>query len=128
MFKASKIMTTDVVTVSPDTTVLDAIRLLVDKKISGLPVVDDSGTLVGIISEKDLLRLLYEVQAKNTPVSKFMTTNVVVFDENDELYDICECLIKNHFRRVPITSEGKLIGIISRPDIIEFILSLGQSK
>ncbi|MBN2311493.1 MAG: CBS domain-containing protein [Candidatus Hydrogenedentes bacterium] len=115
-------MTKDVVTVTPDCPIMEAMRLLVHHGLTGLPVVSGDGQLLGILSEKDMLRLLYEKPVGDASVEEFMTRDVVSFDENDNLIDICECLIANQFRRVPILSSGKLAGIISRGDIIRCIL------
>ena len=92
-----------------------------ERKITGLPVVSDDMSLRGIISEKDVLKLLYDPNTEEGIVADFMTREVTSFDENDELVLICEKLISNNFRRVPILSKGKLAGIISRHDIIKFI-------
>jgi CBS domain-containing protein len=124
LFKAKNIMTTNVASVKRETPIYEAIRILVEKNITGLPVVNDDMTLAGIISEKDVLKLLYDVEDKPGKVEDFMTKGIVSFNQEDSLIDITECLINNHFRRVTITSQGKLAGIISRKDIIKFILEL----
>ena len=82
----------------------------------------EAGRLVGIISEKDMLTLLDNVTDDTTKVKDVMTTNVTSFDQSVDMIEICECLVNSPFRRVPITSEGKLVGIISRKDIIKYIL------
>jgi CBS domain-containing protein len=122
MFKASKVMTRDVVTVREETPIMDAVRLLADKGITGLPVVDGENRLVGMVSEKDMLRLLYDADLGEKSVGEVMTRKVVGFGEDTEVVDICECLIQNTFRRVPILRDGKLVGLISRGDLIRFIL------
>ena len=124
IFKAKNIMTTDVAYVKKQTPIYEAIRILVEKNITGLPVVNDDMTLAGIISEKDVLTLLYNVGSRSGTVKEFMSRKVVCFDIEDNLVDVCDCLVNNHFRRVTITSEGRLAGIISRKDIIKFILEL----
>jgi CBS domain-containing protein len=124
MFKAKTVMTTDILFVKRRTPIYEAMRILVDKNITGLPVVNDDMTLAGIISEKDVLKLLYDIKDRAGNVEDFMTANICSFDADDNLVDITECLINNNFRRVPITSEGKLVGIISRKDIIKYILQL----
>ena len=124
MFKARTVMTTDILFVKRDTPIYEAMRMLVEKNITGLPVVNDDMTLAGVISEKDVLKLLYDIKDKPGKVEDFMTEETCSFDEGDSLVDITECLINNNFRRVPITSAGKLVGIISRKDIIKYILQL----
>jgi len=122
MFKAKDIMNTDVITVKRKTEIYDAIRILVENNITGLPVVNDDMTLAGIISEKDVLRLLYNMEDKPGNVEDFMTKDVISFDQEDNLIEIAESLIKSGFRRVPILKEGKLTGIISRKDVIKYII------
>ena len=92
-------------------------------KISGTPVVEDDMSLVGFISEKDVLHLLHaNKDQEEKTVKDFITQPAIYFDENESLLDICNLLAKNIFRRVPITSKGKLVGIISRGDIIAHIV------
>jgi CBS domain-containing protein len=116
--KAKDIAKYGVITIEKNKSVYDAIRKLVEKNISGLPVIDDTG-LAGIISEKDVLRLLYDNKVLQGSVGDYMTRNVVSFDEEDNLTDICDCLMNNNFRRVPIMHQGKLAAIISRADLIK---------
>ena len=124
MFKAKTIMTTNVISVSKQTGIYEAIRTMVENNITGLPVVNDDMSLAGVISEKDVLSLLYNIEDKPGKVEDFMTKTPVCFNEDDSLIDIAECFIKNDFRRVPIVTQGKLTGIISRKDIITYILKL----
>jgi len=105
------------------------VELLAKNSVTGIPVVEDDMTLVGILTEKDVLRLFYALKdAENKIVSDFMTQPAVHFNENESLLDICDCLMNNLFRRVPVTSKGKVIGIISRPDLIEYILRLRRES
>jgi CBS domain-containing protein len=126
MFKARDIMTTDVVSVKPKTAIYDAIKLMVERNITGLPVVNDSMALVGVISEKDVLQLLYNCEdlkaGDSGTVEHFMTPHPVAFNCEDNLIAVCNCLIKNHFRRVPVLDDGKLVGIITRKDLIKYII------
>ena len=92
--------------------------------MTGLPVVNDDMSIIGIVTEKDVLALLYNIEDRMRKVEDFMTEEVVCFDEDDSLISITECLIESNIRRVPITSQGKLVGVISRKDIISYILKL----
>ncbi len=123
MFETRTIMSTDVVSVKPDTPISEAVELLVAKDITGIPVVNDDGTLAGIVTEKDILSLLADTKCAAGTAEQYMTRDVVTFDADDDFIAICECLMKNHFRRVPILSGGKLVGIVSRADIIKYIAS-----
>jgi CBS domain-containing protein len=116
-------MTKDVITVNKETTIQEAIRIIVENNITGLPVVNSKMQLVGIISEKDVLTLLYNVGSRTGKVEEFMSRNVVSFDIEDNVVDVCDCLVNNHFRRVPIVSgpKKKLVGIITRKNIVQRI-------
>ena len=125
MFPAKNIMTTDVMSVKAETLVCDAMRILIDNQISGLPVVDNEEKVIGIISEKDMLRLLFNTSIKeNDTVLDYMTKEVVSFKEEDSAVDICEFFMNSSVRRVPIVREGKLVGIVSRRNLIKTILHL----
>ena len=129
MLKAKDIMTEEVISVKKDTPIFEAVELLAKNSVTGIPVVEDDMTLVGILTEKDILRLFYALKdAENKTVSDFMTQPAVHFNENESLLDICDCLMNNPFRRVPVTSKGKVIGIISRQDFVEYILRLRRES
>lgn len=124
MFKAKTIMTTDVISVNRQTQIYEAIKTMVENNITGLPVVNEDMSLAGVISEKDVLSLLYNIEDKPGKVEDFMTKDPICFNADDSLINIADCFIKNNFRRVPIVAEGKLAGIVSRKDIIAYILKL----
>jgi CBS domain-containing protein len=115
-------MSRDVITVGPDTPLRQVVAVLADNDIPGVPVVDEDGKLLGIITEKNVLGLLSDSHTADGPARDYMTTDVVSFDENEDLIAICESLVNSHFRRVPILAEGKPGGIISRRDVIKYIL------
>ena len=123
MLTAEDIMTKKVITVRRNTPVREALQLMLVNKISGMPVVKDDMTLVGIVTEKDLLRLLHGPQGtKGKMVEEFMTQPAVYFEADESIDEICDCLNDVTFRRVPVTKEGKVVGIVSRPDVIRCIL------
>lgn len=137
MFEITDIMKTDVVTVKKDTPIYEAMKRLVENNITGLPVVDDNMALVGIVTEKDMLRLIVdldvlklesELDESSTRVAKYMTQEVVSFSPEDSLLEICDCLLERDFRRIPIVSDGKLVGILSRKDIIGYMLELRHKE
>ena len=130
MLKAKDIMVEIVISVKKDTSIYDALELMTKHRIAGIPVVEDDMTLIGIISEKDVLSLLFYATGdeEEKVVDDFMTQPPVHFDKDEKLLDLCDCLINQDFRRVPITSKGKLVGIISRADIVECILHLRSEK
>ena len=125
MLEAKDIMTSNVVCIQKDLPVVDAIRLMTKNKITGIPVVEEDMILVGILSEQDVLRLFHTYEdEKDRTVSDFMTQPAIHFEETERLLDVCYCLRDNSIRRVPVTSKGKVVGVISRSDILKCILKL----
>ena len=123
MLKAKDIMNRNVTTVSPEATLIDAVKLLVAEKISGMPVLDAGGKLVGIISEKDILNFAFSGNIRQTRVKEAMSKKVISFSSETEIDKISLAISENKFRRVPIVDGEKLVGIISRRDIIKILLS-----
>ncbi len=123
MSELDQLMKANVIAVKKQTPIYEALELLHDHNVTGLPVVDDSKCLVGIISEKDVLALLLVPAEESATVGDYMSEDVFSFDYDDGLIPICECFVKNDFRRVPILSDGRIVGIITRRDIIKYILS-----
>ena len=121
MVCAKDIMATEVITVTEDATMKHVIQLLVTRGITGLPVVSDDMELLGVVTEKDVLKALYNRDVQVNSVADLMTGDIVSFDENDDLIKVFKGLVENNFRRVPILSQGKLVGVISRTDIIKFL-------
>ena len=115
---AIDLMTRDVVTIGTHSTLIQAVETLLQHNISGLPVVDDEGQLVGIITEFALLSLAYSSDARNDIVSQHMTRHVISVEENTRLSDIADLFFLNRVRRVPVTREGRLTGIIIRRDLL----------
>jgi CBS domain-containing protein len=132
MITAKQLMNTGVLTISQDEDIYEAMRMMALNNVTGLPVIEEDGTLLGIITEKDILVLLYNsLEDTNMDrvvgtVGQFMTRRVVCFGPQDSLADIAECLSTNDFRRVPILDHGKLVGIISRKDVIRYIRDIQQ--
>jgi CBS domain-containing protein len=129
MLEAKDLMTKNVICIKKDIPVIDAIRLMAKNNITGIPVVEDDGVLVGILSEQDVLRLFHTFEdEKDRTVSDFMTQPAIHFEEDELLLDVCYCLRDNSIRRVPVTSKGKVVGVISRSDILKCILKLLDDK
>lgn len=105
-------------TLYPDDPLYDAMDLIARHHVTGLPIVDRGMNLLGIITEKDVLRSLAAPEAIEAPVRTFMTRDVVTFGRKADLCQICACLIENDFHRVPILDGTRLVGIISRSDIL----------
>ncbi|NTV29979.1 MAG: CBS domain-containing protein [Candidatus Omnitrophica bacterium] len=126
MFPVKDIMSKDVITATKDMPIYDAAQLLVDNDITGLPVVDQTNNLVGILSELDVLKLLTDDPvSQDRTVEDFMTKKVVAFEDTSTAVDICEFFLSDRGkRRVPITHEGKLVGLVSRADILQLIVKM----
>ncbi len=121
--KARDIMTRTVITATEDMPLTEVISLLLRWHISGLPVLDGEGRVIGIISEHDLVNLAMDGNAEDTTVGEIMTREVVSFHPDDPIADIARCFSERRLRRVPIVEEdGKLVGIISRRDILRELL------
>ncbi len=139
--QAKDIMTTNVATVTPDTSVNDVAKLLIEKSISGAPVTNADGTLVGVVSEGDLLRrpeleterhsswwldLLANnretaaeyVKSHGTKAADVMTRNVVSVSETATVGEIAATLEKHRIKRVPVVRDGKVVGIVSRANLL----------
>ena len=118
MISAEDIMTRDVVTITPTCKLNEAVELMLERRVSGLPVVDSQQRLVGIISEFALLVLTYDKNAGDDTIAEHMTRAVTSVDVMDLLSDVADIFILNRFRRVPVTCGDELVGIISRRDLM----------
>lgn len=143
---AKDVMTTEVVSLDPKATIFDAAELLVGAGISAAPVVDDKGSVIGIVSEADLMRraeidttprkswlsrLLDSdtsaahdfVAAHARKVADVMTRDVVVAEEEAPLVDLVNLIERHGIKRIPIVRKGRLVGIVSRANLLEALLS-----
>ena len=139
--KTHNVMSKEVVSVSADAMVLEAAELMVARRLSGLPVEDATGSLVGIITEGDLLRRWETgterrhagfaafkagleriaadyIRSHARHVRDLMTSDVITVEETTPLKTVVEYLERHGFRRLPVVREGKVVGIISRADIL----------
>jgi CBS domain-containing protein len=116
------IMVSRLVTFAPDMNIHEAIRILLDKRLSGAPVVDATGALVGMLSKKDCLRVVFASQYYDDwggPVRDYMSTSVETMDADLDLVSAVEHFLGSHFRRFPVLRDGKLVGQVSRYDILQ---------
>jgi CBS domain-containing protein len=116
-------MSTNLVTFYPEDSIDHVLEMLTKRKISGAPVVDKSGELVGIISEVDCLKEIIKGKYSNTPsfpssVSEHMTKNVLTLSPEMSLFDAAQKFLELKIRRFPVMKEGRLVGQISLSDII----------
>ncbi len=121
--KAKEIMNKPVLATTPQASVRDIAAKLVVSKISGMPVADRGGTVLGIITEADILRALIEGKRLETLTARdIMSTDLVTADVEATMADVMKLLNEEGVLRVPVTDRGLLVGIISRADIIRAVL------
>jgi CBS-domain-containing membrane protein len=121
--RAADIMTTNVIMAKKNMVLTDVIALLLRWHISAMPVVDDDDKIVGIVSEIDLVNLTFDGNARDTTVEEIMVTDIVSFSPDTHLADLVHSFSIRHLRRVPIIDKGKVVGIVSRRDILREMLS-----
>src|SRR5579859_802665 len=147
--RAHQIMTKPVITVRPDVTIADAANLMLRRHISGLPVVDASGKLVGIVSEGDfirrseigterrrgaLLRFILGagksasdfVHEHGCKVSEIMTPSPVTVTEDAHLADIVDIMEKRNVKRLPVLRNDKIVGIVTRANLLQAVASMAR--
>ena len=148
--KAADVMTPRVITIDPDSSVADAARRMLENRISGMPVVDASGRLVGMISEGDLLHraemgterrrrswwLMFfttpsagadeYVKSYGRKVGDVMSRSVVSVGPDTSLDEIVRVLEKNRIKRVPVVQDGKVLGIVSRANLLHVLASAAE--
>src|SRR4051812_17861299 len=141
VYTAGDLMTRDVAVVHPDTSLFQAVKLMAQRRISGMPVVDDNGAIIGIVSEGDLVRwhegyserqarwldmlaegmaiapvFLQGIQEQHRKVHSVMAKGAITVPENMPARDIAHLMHERHIKRVPVVRDGKLVGIVARSD------------
>jgi CBS domain-containing protein len=147
--KAKDIMTSPVVTVEPDVAVLQAVRIMLQRRMSGLPVVDKEGGLVGIITEGDFLRRAETGTQRRRPrwleflvgpgrlaqeyahshgrkVSEIMTPDPITVEEDAPLDDVVKLMEKRQIKRVPVVRGNNVVGIVSRANLLHALASVAR--
>jgi CBS domain-containing protein len=131
---AREIMATSLITVRPDMTIFEATRILLDKRISGAPVVDEDGVLVGILSELDCLRLLSsdefyaDHQEEAAIIKHFMTGAGRTIPPDLGIYAIAHYFLTTPIRRLPVVEGGRLLGQVSRRDVLGGIEAMARCR
>jgi len=136
--KAGEVMTTGAATVRPDAPLLEAARLMIQHQISGLPVVDAEDRLVGLVTENDFLRSgengqprLIDMLAKAGTdqdelnlrrVDDLMTREPITISAEMPLEDVIALMLKHAVRRLPVVADGKVVGIVSRANLLRALL------
>src|SRR5947209_11738687 len=115
---ARDIMTSKVCTIRPEATAQEAAQLLSQRRISGLPVVDEDGKIIGIVTEADIIS---KVDREGLLVADIMSHEVIFVDEETLVSEIAMLLTDRKIKRVPVVNDGKLVGIVSRADIVHAV-------
>lgn len=118
-------MATDIVTVSPDMEILRAMELLLQRRFSGAPVVDEGGRLVGVLSKKDCLKAALNAtyhQEWGGVVADYMSKSVETLDADLDLVTAAERFLASHYRRFPVMEDGRMVGQISRADLLNALV------
>jgi CBS domain-containing protein len=124
---AREIMATDLVMFRPDQPLGEIIRTLLNKRISGAPVVGEQGELLGVVSEADCLRALasgaYDAEPFETRrrIADLMSTSPVTIEPTQDIYAITQIFLNHSLRRLPVVEDGKVIGQVSRRDILKAV-------
>jgi len=148
MLKVKDIMTKELITVSPDTEIVQATKLLLENRINGIPVTDETGKLVGILCQSDLIS-----QQKKLPIPSFftfldglitltsmkqlekqvqklaaitvgqaMTPNPVTVQTDTDIEKVAALMVDKNFHTLPVVDEGKLVGIVGKEDILKTLI------
>ena len=115
---ASDIMTRNVYTTSPEVSVQEVAQLLVQKDMSGVPVRNSGGQIIGIVTEADIIG---KVNREGLCVADIMTPQLIFVDEETEVGDIAMLLVEHKIKRVPVMRDGELVGIVCRGDIVNAV-------
>jgi CBS domain-containing protein len=118
-------MVTKPVVFTRDTDLLDAIRVLVDKRISGAPVVDERGNLVGVLTERDFLKAALVAGyhgERGGRIEEYMTTDVEAVNADDSLLDVAARFVETKFRRYPVIEDNRIVGVVGRRDVLRAVI------
>jgi CBS domain-containing protein len=122
MRKARDVMNTNLVTIRTDSSVEEAIRCLLEHRVTGVPVVDQQGRLAGIVSEYQLLEAIYRPEVKQEQVCDLMTRDVITVTEDAPLSEVANMLLLHRIRRAPVVRGGAVVGIVTRRDLLRCLL------
>jgi CBS domain-containing protein len=153
MLKVKDIMTKELITVSPDTEIIQATKLLLENRINGIPVTDESGKLMGILCQSDLI-----AQQKKLPIPSFftfldglitltsmkqiekqvrkiaaitvaqaMTPNPITVQPETNIEKVAALMVDKNFHTIPVVDEGKLVGIVGKEDILKTLIPKSEA-
>lgn len=125
--KVSDYMAANLITFKPDMEMRLAISHLIEKRISGAPVVDDRGNLVGVLSEQDCMKMALSAGYHDDPgglVKDFMSTKVVTIEADTSILQLAQMFVDSPYRRYPVLQNNRLVGQISRRDVLRALDSI----
>jgi CBS domain-containing protein len=148
MLKVKDIMTTEIITVSPETEIVKATKLLLENRINGVPVLDETGRLVGILCQSDLIAqqqkipipsfftlldglipLISEKQIDKqvrkiaaVTVAEAMTPNPVTVQPDTNIEEVAALMVERNFHTIPVVDEGELVGIVGKEDVLRTLM------
>ncbi len=115
------------ITIAPEAPVVGAIQTLLQERVSGLPVVDDDGKLVGIVTEQDCLKAAHQDSYYGEPryrVERIMSREIVSIDPDVDVAVAIELFLSHPYRRLPVVKDGALLGVLSRRDCLKALLAV----
>ena len=118
-------MIRNILTFTPDMDIVDAIKVLVDRRISGAPVVDRQGNVVGVLTERDGIKTVLQARYHATAgdrVEEHMGRDVVLVDIEESLMDVAKRFAESKYRRFPVMERNRLVGLIRRQDVLRAVL------
>ena len=154
MLKVKDIMTTEVITVSPETEIVQATNLLLENRINGVPVTDDTGKVVGILCQSDLIAqqkklpipsfftllngLIPLISKKNIEkqvqkiaaitVAQAMTPNPVTVQPDMDIEEVAALMVDRNFHSIPVVDEGELVGIVGKEDMLRTLITISGAE
>ena len=126
MYQVKDAMNDCLISIQPEATLEEAIHVLLDHGISGAPVIDDRGRLCGIITQFQLLEVLYDPDIRNHCVKDCMTRNVLTIEDSALLGAAASMFVVHRIRRIPVVRDGVVAGIISRSDLLRYFVKTGE--
>ena len=125
MTQARSLVKMDVLCLKPEMPIEQAIGLMRQKNTTSAPVLNDNDTIAGILTESDIIRMFISPEnggKEGTTVRDFMTEGVITEQVDSDISQIGWCLLNHHFGQVPIVYNGRFVGVISRKDLLKFMM------
>jgi len=116
-----EIMEENVITLKENADIDEAIETFLTKNVGGVPIVNDDNQLISLITERDVIRALLDKIDDNEVIDDYITKKVIVATPGERLKDVARTMVRNGFRRLPVVSEGRLVGIITSTDFIKLL-------